>query len=460
MNSLARARTEGSRRLVRLAVEGAAQAARRPARRQTPTPALPVVFALLVGGYAWLRWASARREQELEEVVAARTAALYTAQHQTAEIRERRHRVAEGMRDVMAALNSSQPLDAVLAMVAFECRNLLGAQAVTIGALDAAEGMWSVQASAGVASVTGDARSAALFNLMGNAIALSEPMIWPGADSPPGRGTDAPGGPIPRPGAVIAPIVVDVAAFRGCLVIDYADRALISQAEIELATLYAAQAALAIENAQLRATAQQMATVEERSRVARELHDSVTQSLYAIVLHADTALLALGAGKVDKSEDQLHQLKSIARTAMSEVRLLIYELRPASVEELGLAEALHQRLQSVEMRSGLTVDFRCTLEQEVPAAVQDVLFRTILEGLNNILKHARATRVDLHISAQDGVCRAVLRDDGVGFDVATASRYGGYGLKTMAERLEAVGGAMAIHSQPGAGSTLEIEAPL
>ncbi len=422
--------------------------------------ALPVVLALLAGGYAWRRCASIRREQKLERIVAARTAALNTAQQRTEGIRERRHRVAEGMRDVMAALNSSQPLDAVLAMVVFECRNLLEAQAVTIGALDAAEGTWRVQASVGPSSANGDSGSAALFDIMESAIARREPIVWRGAAGPVDQDATAPAGSPPHPGVVIAPIVVDVAAFRGCLVIDYADQALISQAEIELATLYAAQAALAIENDQLRATAQQMATVEERSRVARELHDSVTQSLYAIVLHADTALLALGAGKIDKSEDQMHQLKSIARTAMSEVRLLIYELRPASVEELGLAEALHQRLQSVEMRSGLTVDFHCALEQEMPPAVQDVLFRTILEGLNNILKHAQASRVVLHISARDNTCRVVLSDDGVGFDVAMSSRYGGYGLTAMAERLGTVGGTLVIQSQPGAGSTLEIEAPL
>ncbi len=104
-----------------------------------------------------------------------------------------------------------------------------------------------------------------------------------------------------------------------------------------------------VENTQLKATAQEMATVLERNRVARELHDSVTQSLYSIILNSDATLLALASGNPDKVELRLHQLKDIAREAMTELRLLIYELRPSILEEQGLLAALNERLEAVEI---------------------------------------------------------------------------------------------------------------
>ena len=256
------------------------------------------------------------------------------------------------------------------------------------------------------------------------------------------------------------PIAVEAARFQGGMLLYYADRVLVTDAEPELATLFAAQAALAIENSQLKATAQEMATVLERNRVARELHDSVTQSLYSIILNSDATLLALASGNPDKVELRLHQLKDIAREAMTELRLLIYELRPSILEEQGLLAALNERLEAVETRSGLQVDLQLECDQILPLDVQDELFRVILEGLNNVVKHARARHVKIQMVRQGDCCRLVLEDDGCGFDVSTASRYGGYGLKTIRERLQRIGGTLSVRSEPGAGSTLEIEVPL
>ena len=163
---------------------------------------------------------------------------------------------------------------------------------------------------------------------------------------------------------------------------------------------------------------------------------------------------------LDKVELRLHQLKDIAREAMTELRLLIYELRPSILEEQGLLAALNERLDAVKTRSGLQVDLQLECDHILPLDVQDELFRVILEGLNNVVKHARARHVKIQMVGQDGCCRLVLEDDGCGFDVSTASRYGGYGLKTVRERLQRIGGTLTVRSEPGAGSTLEIEVPL
>lgn len=421
---------------------------------------LPLALGLLAASYCRSRAAISQREQQLEALVVARTQALHDAEQHAQKIHERRHRIAEGMNDIMAALNSNRPLAAVLTKIAFHCRDLLGAQSVTIGAMEADGDNWSVRAHCGATQAGMDQLSGELRDLIGSAIAMRQPVVMHGDAHRPASASGQPADRSQGPGILVAPIVVAAANFRGCVLLEYADQMQITQTETELAMLYAGQAALAIENTQLWATAQQIATVQERSRVARELHDSVTQSLYAIVLHADTALLALNAGKVEKTQEQMHQLKSIARTATSEVRLLIYALRPSSLEERGLEAALNERLEAVEIRSGITVDYQCALQQEVPPPVQDVVFQVILEGLNNVLKHAQATHIRLQVAAQDGWCCAILQDDGVGFDVDKAARYGGYGLQTIAERLELAGGVFTIASQPGAGSTLTFEVPL
>ena len=378
----------------------------------------------------------------------------YTALH-------RRHRIAEGMRDVMVALNSDQPLPRVLTKIANDARDLLGPTTVVIGTLNESTETLDVQAHCGAPQ---DADTSAIgavpYAVLKQAIAGAVPLILPGPESQRSAG-DTGLATAGEPGAVlVVPISVAAAGFAGSLLLFFADRQSIAQGEIELATLFAVKAALAIENAQLKATAQEMATANERNRVARELHDSVTQSLYGIILNSDATLLALAAGNSEKAEQRLHQLKEIAREAMTETRLLIYQLRPSILEEEGLAVALRERLEAVEARSGIEVDLQIAGDPMLPPDVESNLFRAILEGLNNIIKHARAKHVQLQVMVMPEWCRVILSDDGVGFDVSTSDRYGGYGLRTIKERLQQIGGTLAMRSEPGAGTTLTMEAPL
>lgn len=401
------------------------------------------------------RYGTTRRTQQLEALVVARTQAIRDM-HATLE---RRHRVAEGMRDVMAALNSDQPLTQVLVMIMAQSRELLGTYACAMAEFDNESGTLCVQALSGVPDRIEDpAMTAWLRQLVQQAIDQNQPVIvtLPGGYSDQKSRAAAQ----EQTALVVAPVVVAAARFRGSLVLYYPNRRLVTPAEAELGTMFAAQVALAIENAQLKAAAQEMATITERNRVARELHDSVTQSLYGIILNADATLMALTAGNVDRAERRLHQLKDIAREAMTELRLLVYELRPSILEEQGLAAALLERLEAVEMRSGIDVTLDIEGNQALPLNVQNELFWVVLEGLNNIVKHARARHVQLRMVEQDNCCRLTLTDDGSGFDVNTARRYGGYGLKTIGERLAQFGGGLTIHSQPGAGTTLVIEVPL
>lgn len=419
--------------------------------------AAPLALALVAGGHALLRVGTNRRSRQVDALVSTRTQAL----QQTHATLERRHRVAEGMRDVMAALNSDQPLAQVLAMIMSQSQALLGTFAGAMGQLDATSGTLCVQVLCGTPPGTEDAATIAwLAQRVQQAIEHNQPLIASTPDRRPDQSSPLLVPPQDQTAVIVAPIVVEAAGFRGALLLYYPDRQRVTSAEAELATMVAAQAALAIENAQLKAAAQEMATITERNRVARELHDSVTQSLYGIILNADATFLALTAGNADKAEQRLHQLKEIAREAMTELRLLVYELRPSILEEQGLQAALYERLEAVEMRSGIEVALEIDCVPPLPLDLQNELFWVILEGLNNIIKHARARHVQLRVVGQADRCQLTLTDDGSGFDVSTARRYGGYGLKTIGERLAQFGGTLAIHSQPGTGTTLEIEVPL
>jgi signal transduction histidine kinase len=219
------------------------------------------------------------------------------------------------------------------------------------------------------------------------------------------------------------------------------------------------QAAVAIENAQLYRQAQQLAVVEERNRLARELHDSVTQALYGITLHAEAAFRQLKANQSEMADGQLKELRSTAQEALREMRLLIFELRPSVVEMQGLIPALRARLEAVEERAGMEVEINVTGKLDLSDRIQDGLYRIIQEALNNALKHAKANRISLNVTGELASVRVEVIDDGLGFNPDTAVEGGGLGLDGMIERAELLGGNLNLESKPGSGTKISIEVP-
>ncbi len=198
------------------------------------------------------------------------------------------------------------------------------------------------------------------------------------------------------------------------------------------------------------------AVATERSRLARELHDSVSQTLYSVTLYAGAARLALSAGKHDVVAENLEELHRMAREAMVDMRMLIFELHPPALEEEGLVAALQARLAAVESRARLQTQLCVENERRLPIAVEEELFRIALEALNNVTKHAKAQHVTIGLDfANGGVCMEI-RDDGVGFDPGVAMRSGGMGLAGMEERVERIGGRVVIESAPRDGTTVRV----
>jgi len=217
------------------------------------------------------------------------------------------------------------------------------------------------------------------------------------------------------------------------------------------------QAAIAIENARLYEQARHYAILEERSRIARELHDSVTQALYGITLHAEAASRQLQASHLDRTREQLDELRTTAQDALREMRLLIFELRPAILMDQGLVTALRARVEAVEQRAGIQVDFQVEGEIQLESQLQNGLYRIAQEALNNALKHARADAILVHLRAADGTITLEIQDDGIGFDPVTAVPGGGLGLDGIIERVEELGGKLELDSAPGRGTTIRVE---
>ena len=207
-----------------------------------------------------------------------------------------------------------------------------------------------------------------------------------------------------------------------------------TEEDVPVMSLFANQAAMAIEHARLQQQAEQLAVLAERQRLARELHDSVTQSLYSVTLYANAAALALAAGKGDVTAGYLQELQETAQEGMRDMRLLIFQLHPPVLETEGLVAALQARLAAVEGRAGLQTEFRVEGERRLPIAIEAELYWIAQEALNNVRKHAAARHVTVHLHFTAAtVCLEVL-DDGVGFDpqAVPAERRGG--LRTIAER--------------------------
>jgi signal transduction histidine kinase len=219
------------------------------------------------------------------------------------------------------------------------------------------------------------------------------------------------------------------------------------------------QAAIAIENARLYEQAQQVATLEERQRLARELHDSVTQTIFSMTLTSEAARILLHRDPA-RVAAQLEHLQQLAQEALAEMRSLIYELRPAREAEAGLVPALRQHVVERQNRDGLTAALHVEGEKRLPPEYEAALFRIVQEALNNVVKHAQTdqAKVTLHMTGQ--AISLVIEDHGVGFDPASVgSNTSRIGLTSMRERAETLGGAFTLESQPGAGARIKVEIP-
>ncbi|MEO8538830.1 MAG: GAF domain-containing protein [bacterium] len=218
------------------------------------------------------------------------------------------------------------------------------------------------------------------------------------------------------------------------------------------------QTGLVIENARLYQRASSAAALEERQRLARELHDSVSQALYGIALGARTARRRVGDDGPANVTEPLDYVLSLAEAGLTEMRALIFELRPESIATEGLVAAIGRQVAATQARYGVKVTANLADEPDVSLDVKEALYRITQESMHNTVKHARAQNITVNLIHEEDEVRLEIQDDGQGFD-PSGEFPGHLGLRSMQERARDIGGRLEIESSPGEGTriTLRVE---
>jgi signal transduction histidine kinase len=288
--------------------------------------------------------------------------------------------------------------------------------------------------------------------LAGQAVREGQPVLRDLILDPPGDLRDLDGNPRPR--LVISVPLIAQGQTVGAINLSTQVRRTTTAEELSLLAAIGHQIGVAVENARLFEQAQELAVVQERNRLAGDLHDSVTQALYGVTLCAEAAARELDRGGVETAADYLGAIHGTTLEALREMRVLIFELRPPTLKRNGLAGALQARLEAVEERLGVETVLEVEEEGSLPAEVEAGLYRVGQEALNNALKHAQAKHVKVWLRQTEGAVELEIVDDGIGFDVVEVQGQGGFGLRGMEERVARLGGTLVVQSRPGCGTTV------
>jgi signal transduction histidine kinase len=231
--------------------------------------------------------------------------------------------------------------------------------------------------------------------------------------------------------------------------------------ESNLSETIASEIATAIENVRLYQQAQVLAVEQERHRLARELHDSVIQTLYSTVLLASGWRMMAEQGRLEPAGTAVHfqQVAEQSEQALKEMRLLLFQLRPPILEQVGLVSALQQRLDSVERRVSIETSLLTTGDwHALPAHLEEELYNIAQEGLNNALRHAHAKSILVRLDHREQQVELTVEDDGIGFDSAASA--GGMGLRNMQERANEIGAEFSLNTAPQQGTKIQIKLEL
>ncbi|MFE2100671.1 MULTISPECIES: GAF domain-containing sensor histidine kinase [unclassified Streptomyces] len=226
-----------------------------------------------------------------------------------------------------------------------------------------------------------------------------------------------------------------------------------------LLSILAQHAAIALTNARLYERSRELTIAEERSRLAHELHDAVSQKLFSLRLTAQAAAALIDRDPA-RAKGELHQVAALAAEAADELRAAVVELRPAALDEDGLIATLRTQIQVLDRAHSACVTFDSNGFRALPAAQEEALLRVAQEALHNALRHSGAEHVGVRVDRRGGGAVLRVSDDGSGFDpqsVRSAGRH--LGLVSMRDRASGVGGTLTVESAPGKGTTIELEVP-
>ena len=387
-------------------------------------------------------------------------------EERTAEI-EKRRRVAESLGEVLRVLNSNMPLHDILDRIIEQARRIMEADAAVLTRINYEQRQVVFASRQGtppeVDWVEGYPLHAA--EVTDSAVLGRQPLVIEEArealqevlrrerDSDPGLRAWREATLNRYTSALVVPLIVRDNVY-GSLSLYYSQPMQFSDEDVELANRFADHTSLAIENARLYEQAKEAAAAGERNRLARELHDAVTQTLFSTSLIAEV-LPVLWERNRPEAEKRLQEIRQLTRGALAEMRTLLLELRPTSLVEVPLPDLLRQLTEALSARGRVDITLDVTVVEPPPRDVKMALYRTTQEALNNVLKHAQATQVHVAGRCEAERVELSIRDDGRGFDFESIPP-DHLGLSIMRERADAIGARLSIDSAVGEGTEVRV----
>ena len=408
-----------------------------------------------------------------QAALAIENARLYQVEQSRRIEAEQRRRIAESLRDILAILNSKRPLEQILAYIVSQASQLLGSGAGAIFAIDREAECLTAQASYNLPEELRAIRAMPIYK--GSAVERMlqrEPYLI--SDIARHLVTGRANGTTPGTGLETEPDTGDEWLSRiegfysaylgiplvingevyGALGLYYEQPREFSDEDLYLAVAFGDQASMAIENARLYDQAQEAAAVAERNRLARDLHNSVTQTLFSASLIAKV-LPRLWDRDEQEGRKRLEELHQLTRGALAEMRTLLLELRPTAFAETELEQLLRHLVEAAIGRAGIVITLECEGERDIGLEVKMAVYRIVQETLNNIAKHADATAAGVNIWLAKDRLALWINDNGCGFDV-TQVPPDHLGLSIMNERARSIGAELRIESQPGSGTQVTL----
>ncbi len=421
-----------------------------------------------VGGFSVIDKLDGEFNAEDERVLTtfAAVAAIAVDNARLYEEEQERREVAEGLRGIMAILNSDRPVGEILDYTMNRAQKLLGASAGLIYRLEDAGRMARLEATWGLDEELQNFETVPLYRGSSNR-AISQRQPYAITDFAAHLRRELPDTAVLPPAAAAwlnalashyqahlnVPLIVREEVYGG-LQFYYPEPRSFSTEDIELGATLGEHVSLAIENARLRDRAEEAAAATERNRLARDLHDAVTQTLFSASLIADV-LPEIWESDPQEGKELLNEIRQLSRGALAEMRTLLLELRPESLVKATWRDLLRQLAEATTGRTGVPVQVTVEEEGKLPAPVQVALYRIAQEAFNNIAKHARASHVTVSMRCDAQRMQLRVCDDGCGFDLDGISAEH-LGLSIMRERAESVGAELRIASCAGEGTEIVV----
>ena len=401
-------------------------------------------------------------------IIALTNARIYKQEQNRREEAERGKIIAEALRDILRVLNSKMDLQEILNYIASQSRDLLHSTATMIRKIDYSKNIVLTAASSNLPPEFEIIQEIPFYQ-GGSEKILKEnkPVVVSNLQNSLGRYLEDPE-ELSSPqqdwakaiikyyhSHFIVPLIINDELY-GTLTFYYNQPTSFSDEDIYLGMTLGTQVSLAIENARLRSQEKEIAVAAERNRLAKDLHDAVTQTLFSATLIADV-LPRLWERDNNEAKKRLEELRLLTRGALAEMRTLLLELRPSAINDASLPELLKQLCEALNGRLSIPINLHIDGYSNISSTSKINFYRIAQEAMNNIAKHADATEVNVDYSEQDNTVILEINDNGKGWD-GTTSPSNHLGINIMKERATAINAILNITSQPGKGTKIKLEA--